>query len=655
MAGNLARFFVRSHSTFLSLVIGLVASWPLAVLAQPAPSFDWHSGKTELVTGWRTHSGDNLAWASPNFDDSAWDAFGFTRLPRWIISSAPTRSWYRIRLHLPDAPHDIAILVAGTSGEYELYVNGVLQPGSRLRSKFTLAQSSQVVFPLDTARGDVELALRTRVPALYDYGPPVSSVFVGTQNVLTAQAVADHNFALNGCVLPEAIYLLLAIAGMAILVLYRAQPTHGEYLWLGLCLLSIGINIATWFASMVAGLLPTSFNTYFADPLTYVWLITQIEFVYSFVGRKPSRAVRLFEAICLLAPLWVNFGQLFFPISQTTIDPVEAIFAIPVALGLPILLTTWYRRGNREAGWLIFPLLLTSASVATLDIGFTLGGLGLFPAHHDLVPPLEFGPYRMDFGSVANLLFLISITVVIFLRFTRVSREQSRIQAELSAAQELQSRLVPATPPPVTGFAFQAVYLPATEVGGDFYQVFPQSDESALIVVGDVSGKGLRAAMTGTLVLGGLRALVQESLSPSQVLSRLNNQLATSSDGGFVTCLCARIAPDGLVTLANAGHLAPYRNGAECELDSGLPLGIAANVDYTETILQLNPGDTLTLMSDGVVEAQDAGGELFGFERTQAISNQSAEEIAAAAQQFGQQDDISVLTIAFAPIAVLQA
>jgi len=174
------------------------------------------------------------------------------------------------------------------------------------------------------------------------------------------------------------------------------------------------------------------------------------------------------------------------------------------------------------------------------------------------------------------------------------------------------------------------------------------------VVVGDVSGKGLRAAMTGTLVLGGLRSLAQENLSPSQILYRLNNQLATSPDGGFVTCICARIAPDGSLTLANAGHLAPYRNGDECELDSGLPLGIVVDADYTETTLQLHPGDTLTFMSDGVVEAQTASGELFGFERTCSISHQSAEQIAAAAQQFGQRDDITVLTLAYAPAEVFQ-
>jgi serine phosphatase RsbU (regulator of sigma subunit) len=199
--------------------------------------------------------------------------------------------------------------------------------------------------------------------------------------------------------------------------------------------------------------------------------------------------------------------------------------------------------------------------------------------------------------------------------------------------------------PDIPGLRLNAVYLPATEVGGDFYQIFPQPDNSTLLVIGDVSGKGLRAAMTGTLVLGALRSLAQETLSPAQMLHRLNQQLATASSGGFVTCLILAITPAGTATLANAGHIPPYCNGDECKSDSALPLGLAATAEYTESTLHLAPGDTLTLLSDGVVEAQSPTGELYGFERTAAISNQSAEEIARAAQQFGQEDDITVLTV----------
>jgi serine phosphatase RsbU (regulator of sigma subunit) len=138
------------------------------------------------------------------------------------------------------------------------------------------------------------------------------------------------------------------------------------------------------------------------------------------------------------------------------------------------------------------------------------------------------------------------------------------------------------------------------------------------------------------------------------MLTRLNECLAGRTDGGFVTCVCALITPDGLLTLANAGHLSPYRNGVEVACEPGLPLGIVRNADYGEVSLQLGAGDTLTFISDGVVEARSAQGELFGFERTLQISGLSARRIAEAAAQFGQEDDITVLSISY-PAAVAMA
>jgi serine phosphatase RsbU (regulator of sigma subunit) len=232
-----------------------------------------------------------------------------------------------------------------------------------------------------------------------------------------------------------------------------------------------------------------------------------------------------------------------------------------------------------------------------------------------------------------------------FFRFTRVSSEQARAAAEFGAAREIQQRLVPATLPQLTGYQIETAYLPAQEVGGDFYQVLEQANGYALIVVGDVSGKGLKAAMTGALAIGALRTLAAENYSPGTLLTRLNRQMLSTQESGFITCLCLRISTAGAVTLANAGHLSPYRSGEEIEIDSGLPLGLFAAAEYSETALQLAPGESLTLLSDGVVEAMNADHQLFGFERTRALSTQSAEAIAAAAQAFGQEDDITVLTI----------
>ena len=99
------------------------------------------------------------------------------------------------------------------------------------------------------------------------------------------------------------------------------------------------------------------------------------------------------------------------------------------------------------------------------------------------------------------------------------------------------------------------------------------------------------------------------------------------------------------MTLANAGNPAPYRNGEEMAVPSGLPLGLVAEGRYEETRYQIAPDDRLTFVSDGILEATNAKGELYGFERTQAVSNQTADTIAEAARQFGQEDDITVVSL----------
>jgi serine phosphatase RsbU (regulator of sigma subunit) len=266
---------------------------------------------------------------------------------------------------------------------------------------------------------------------------------------------------------------------------------------------------------------------------------------------------------------------------------------------------------------------------------------------------VNIGPISFYPQDLSDLAFLLAIGVVMFFRFTRVSREQARAAAELGAAREIQQRLVPPSLPELAGFHLEAAYLPAQEVGGDFYQVIAQQDRFTLIVVGDVSGKGLKAAMTGALAIGALRTLAAENLPPGPLLTRLNRQMLATQESGFITCLCLRISSQGSVAMANAGHISPYWRGEEIELESGLPLGLAADAEYSEAVLQLGPGDTLTMLSDGVVEAMNAQHQLFGFERTRSISAHSAHDIAAAAQAFGQEDDITVLTVERMPSAVI--
>jgi serine phosphatase RsbU (regulator of sigma subunit) len=197
----------------------------------------------------------------------------------------------------------------------------------------------------------------------------------------------------------------------------------------------------------------------------------------------------------------------------------------------------------------------------------------------------------------------------------------------------------------VPGFTIESVYQPAQQVGGDFFQILPDSRGGLLLVVGDVAGKGLPAAMLVSVLVGATRTAAAYSQSPSEVLSQLNERLLGRTHGGFSTALAAHITADGWVIIANAGHLSPYLDGKEVELPGALPLGIVGNAAYETTQFHLPHGSRLTFYSDGVVEAQNQKGELFGFDRARDLSTKSASEIAAAAKQFGQSDDITVVAI----------
>lgn len=631
------------------LLIWLAA--PVA-LAQTTQVGSWPNGTQELTQGWRVHDGDNTAWARPDSDDGGWQVAALGE----ANSDLADGWWYRLRVEIPAQHAPLALMVTGGDGTYELYVNGQRMPGPRLRNPMLITYPRQRVISLaGLAGGEMVIALRTYVPAtsmfIADRG--AWRVELGTVPAIERAAHAAQSARLNRVVLGITIHLLLLLAGAAVLALFWLQRDHREYLWLGIYLILIAIGPVA-FELATTGFTPFSTNWFIADVVIYLFTIAQIEFAFRFVGQRVSRGWRVYEALLLIPPVFLLLPAWFGVISRSLFNVNEVLAIIPAAFGLPILLLLWYRRGYREAGWLIVPILFPAVAVATNDLGIIGSYVGLkrLAAMGSFFP---LGVFSLAPFDLADLLFLLAIGVVMFFRFTRVSREQARSAAELQAAREIQQRLVPAALPQVAGYALEAAYLPAEEVGGDFYQVLEQADGGTLLVVGDVSGKGLKAAMTGTLALGALQSLADEGLEPGALLARLNRQLARAQEGGFVTCLCVRISAEGAVTAANAGHLAPYRNGEEIALEPGLPLGVTAETEYHETSFVLEPGDRLTLLSDGIVEAQGADGELFGFDRTRAISGQPAEAIAQAAQRFGQKDDITVLTLALVGAGVVHA
>ncbi len=250
--------------------------------------------------------------------------------------------------------------------------------------------------------------------------------------------------------------------------------------------------------------------------------------------------------------------------------------------------------------------------------------------------------------SMSRIVVLLAIVYAVSDQIGRQVARQRFAAAEMKAAQEIQQVLVPAAAErEAPGFAVSSVYRPASEVGGDFFQIIPLAGDGTLIVAGDVSGKGLRAAMTVSLVVGALRTLAEYDSSPAAVLAGLNRRLIGRTQGGFVTCCAVRIDSGGHAVLANAGHCQPYLEGLEVDLPNGLPLGIVENATYEELQLELPQGQQLTLLSDGVVEARNHHGELYGFDRLNQLMQQrpTAEHVANTAVDFGQDDDITVLTV----------
>jgi serine phosphatase RsbU (regulator of sigma subunit) len=281
-----------------------------------------------------------------------------------------------------------------------------------------------------------------------------------------------------------------------------------------------------------------------------------------------------------------------------------------------------------------------------------IGGLGERWTHWSFfefmgAPLFKIGESPVTVPTITSTLLLISLLYAAWRYSAEQTERQNALMQEFRSAQALQQVLVPESLPVVPGYAVTSAYRPAQEVGGDFFQLIPLPGDAALLVIGDVSGKGLPAAMAVAMIVGAIRSTVEMTDDPGMILAALNRRLHGRLRGGFATCLAMRMDAEGLCTIANAGHLPPFLNGREVEILPSLPLGLAAAVEFECSQLQMASGDRLALYTDGLLEARNGSGELFGFERIAGIAELSAEAIADAAQAFGQDDDITVLTLKF--------
>jgi serine phosphatase RsbU (regulator of sigma subunit) len=208
-------------------------------------------------------------------------------------------------------------------------------------------------------------------------------------------------------------------------------------------------------------------------------------------------------------------------------------------------------------------------------------------------------------------------------------RERERIEQELRTARAIQHAFLPRDVPDLFGWRLVTYYQPAREVGGDFYDFLPLEDGRWGIVIGDVTGKGVPAALVMATVHTMLRSTVRELRAPGEILARVNDLLAAEIPAGvFVTCFFALLEPTcGRLCYANAGHEPPFRQreGSAAELwASGMPLGLMPGTRYEEYEVTLAPGENLLFYSDGLVEAHSPSYEMFGFPRMQRVLGEQA-------------------------------
>ena len=640
---------LRQFLQFAVLLLGCAAtcahpqSFDASQLRRPA----------SLATAkWLVYAGDNPAFADPAFDDSHWALHDPNTSIDALFRQRPPIIWYRLHLKLDPSTTGWALDEIDISQAFEIYGNGerLMQLG-QVSPFVPYTADARVIVPIPdrfAATGNVVIALRVHVSPVewHDQVPgyAASNLSIGQSETL----YRDNWLTILGANVMSWLDRLLVIGlGIVALVLYASQRRQTVYLWIFAVGALVLVESPIFFVTMFRNV-PTIWELIGAIPriaAPFIWVSLYFAFVHQRVGWVWRTILILAGIADFISALQGWFISLPVQFQFLTNLP----FIILLSVVIPIVLIVHWRRGNREAGILLLPVILFSFYIYALVLFDTLFQ---FPAWRDtalrglnVINRLPAGPFLLSLQNFTGMLSTLSLAIIMLQRSATISRRQAQLEGELAAAEEVQRVLVPEHTGSVPGFAVESAYQPAQQVGGDFFQILPTGNGGLLVVVGDVAGKGLPAAMLVSVLIGAVRSVAEYTTSPAEILGNLNERLVGRSGGAFSTAIVALIAADGLVTIANAGHLSPYLDGREMELPGALPLGVASSTLYETTKFHLDPGSRLTFYSDGVIEAQQPGGELFGFERAGSISMCSATEIVETAKRFGQQDDITVVTV----------
>jgi hypothetical protein len=667
--------------TLLAVALAAILFLPLsspgaAVSSSPAAPLTIDGlgkGAAPLDGPWQFHLGDNSAWAAAGVDDATghngWEQL--TAATPWGTqghASYTGYAWYRRQLNItlaPGASPDIALLIPQIDDVYEIYWNGV--PVGHL-GKFPPRMDALFVPPqiynLGPARSGV-LAVRVfRLPAMSTDDGTAGGFeglpLVGSPEAIAAGKEANRYHWLGDRQFLFGLTLLYGLASLLSFTAWLRDRKQWLLFWLAVytlmpileqVLTGLGLPISgtwlTWIGQTVIGV---------REICQWFLLIYLLQ-----LDRFPRlvRLVRIGAWIALVVgcldgalAFALHFGSPAVPVQIA--DAVLTAFILPLEL-VPMILVIYAivrRQRLDSARWLVAILALLSGTWYSFS---NIVDQGTRFTHWTLGAKMQL-PIFTVFGSSINVqlllrtLLFLSIVYAVIRYSVAHQQRQTNLEREFQNARELQQILVPETLPEIPGFTLTSAYRPAQEVGGDFFQIIPlegAQQGSTLIVLGDVSGKGLKAAMSVSLIIGAVRTLAKFAPQPAQMLAEINQRLHGRLQNGFATCIVLLLNPDGACSLSSAGHPGPYLNERELELPGALPLGLDTTTTYQQLEVQLKEGDHFSLYTDGLLEARNHSGELYGFERLEVLfgTRPSASRASEEAVAFGQEDDVTVLTL----------
>lgn len=614
------------------------------------------------------HAGDDTRWAAQQLDENGWQPYS-----SWKSSATEPHLWVRCRVDLSALRSEAhpAIQVSLYSA-YQVYLDGTLigAEGNLGNGKSSLDSIRSYPIPVqllspDSTSGSSTLTLRITDRKANMNGGPYGAIInsplqLRAGDVPLLDALRART-ALTSAVqyAPTAIsFGIIGVLAVVLLGMFLYDRSRTELLLLSLGCLSLAALRINEFTSA------SLFNYSISAGIVIVGLgnigmtLTQAPFYYALARRRMPRP--LIALLVLLSmdsfPAWIsafwagNQPALMGPLIIYFVRP-SSLFAHTSLSLIPFFVFWPYAAIPRRMRPLAALCMLWSAA----DFVWFVTEMTAWniPGIPDLFA--RWGLTLLAARAVTTACVLTALLALLFRDQRQATAERALFAGEVHAARDVQQYLIPAQLPATPGLSISSEYRPSREVGGDFFQVLPDTtDGSVLIVVGDVAGKGIEAGMLATLIVGSIRTAASFTSDPARILALLNERLRGR---GLVTCLALRIEQDGDATLINAGHLPPYLNGKELAVEGALPLGAISGLHLPALHFTLAAGDSLMLMTDGVAEAQNARGQLFGFERIAQLLREGSDgaALATAAQDFGQHDDITVLTLTMVPVGAVHA